>query len=426
MRSVKWSHEASLVAYRAFSDVAGKGAFFLVTVFAARTMSQHGFGIFSLGTTFGWMAAVATDFGIQLHLARAVARRPDTAARLLRGWLKVRLATSAAALAAVAAGLTLIDADAAVRLPVLLLVFVYILSGLIEFLHYFYRGLARSDLESTLTLWQRFAMLLAAGAALTWRPDVVTLALAMLIPVAATLAYSLRRASRMARQLASADAGSERRASFDEPAVRSLVDVAPIGVGIVLSALYFRVDVLLIEIWKGTEAVALYNAVYRLVEALRLFPAAVLAVALPALFRATTTRPLVGVSMIVTGFSLIVAATLWSSAGWLVPLIYGSHYFESVSVFRILLLSLPLMSLNYALTHQLLGWNGQLAYALIAAAALLFNVTLNLRLIPSMSIAGAAWATLATEVLLTIGCILALWMRSARPSPESMTAAVSP
>ena len=57
------TREAALVAYRAFSDVAGKGAFFLVTVLAARRLSQAGFGIFSLGTTSGWMAAGARGDG---------------------------------------------------------------------------------------------------------------------------------------------------------------------------------------------------------------------------------------------------------------------------------------------------------------------------------------------------------------------------
>ena len=56
------------------------------------------------------------------------------------------------------------------------------------------------------------------------------------------------------------------------------------------------------QLWSGTEAVALYNAVFRLVEALRLFPAAVLAVALPSLCRAGDLRPLVRVAVPITGW----------------------------------------------------------------------------------------------------------------------------
>jgi O-antigen/teichoic acid export membrane protein len=172
--------------------------------------------------------------------------------------------------------------------------------------------------------------------------------------------------------------------------------------------------VFLVGIWRGTEAVALYNAVFRLVDALRLFPAAVLAVALPALVGAATNRPLVQVSVVVTGFATAVAVVLWASAGWLVPFLYGAAYAGAVPAFRILVMAFPLMSLNYALTHQLIGWNGHRAYAGVCLAALVFNVALNARLIPAMSIEGAAWTTLWTEALLTVGCAAALSVTSVR------------
>src|SRR5205814_28329 len=158
--------------------------------------------------------------------------------------------------------------------------------------------------------------------------------------------------------------------------------VVPIGAGIVLSALYFRIDVFLVQAWQGTTAVALYNAVFRLVDALRLFPAAVLAVALPALCRATSRHVLVKLSTILTGAAAAVSVLLWLGAGTLVPMLYGSRYADAVPAFRILLIAFPLMSLNYALTHQLIGWHGHRAYAVMCAAALVFNVALNIRLIP--------------------------------------------
>src|SRR5476649_2941584 len=96
---------AILIAYKAFADLAGKGSLFVITIVAARRLSPESFGIFALGSTLGWMVAVVSDFGIQLHLARAVARQPADAARLLRGWLRVRLWTAAAAIAIVAIGL---------------------------------------------------------------------------------------------------------------------------------------------------------------------------------------------------------------------------------------------------------------------------------------------------------------------------------
>ena len=67
---------AKLIGYKAFADVAGKGSIFVITVVAARRLTADAFGVFSLASTVGWLLAVATDCGIQLHVARAVARAP--------------------------------------------------------------------------------------------------------------------------------------------------------------------------------------------------------------------------------------------------------------------------------------------------------------------------------------------------------------
>jgi O-antigen/teichoic acid export membrane protein len=412
-----------LVIYKAFSDLAAKGLLFVVTIVAARRLSPQAFGIFSLASTLGWMLAVAADFGIQLHVARSVARAPENASDLLDVWLRIRLWTTAGAILVVAIGLAATRATAAVAVPMLLFAFVYGGSGLVEFLHYFYRGLSRSDVESSLTLWQRSATLLCAVPALLWRPDVSVLAGAMLLPVAGTLAASVLTARRLVARGSWLVAGATNplrlgcgsRATSRE--TRFLTEIFPIGAGIVLSALYFRIDVFLVQLFRGTEAVARYSAVFRLVEALRLFPAAVLAVALPWLCRARDVRPLVRLSIGVTVFGVAATVVLQAAAGWIVPLLYGAPYAAAVPAFRILALALPLLSLNYALTHQLIAWDGQRAYATICGLALVVNVALNTRLIPAQSIEGAAWATVATEVFVTAGCVAALRGFGVRPVP---------
>lgn len=400
-----------LIAYRALSDIAGKAAVFAITVVAARRLSQDAFGMLSLASVIGWMLALATDFGIPIHVARAVARAPGQAPRILTAWVKVRLWTAAIAIVLVAITVPFWNATAGYTVPILLFALVYIISALIDFLHYFYRGLGRSEIESSLTLGSRAITLAAALVALWWRADLTTLAVAMLVPVVITFVVSLGLAVRLARERAArTNLAAERAAGYSEslwPEFRR--DVFPIGAGIVLSALYFRIDLLLVELWRGTESVALYNAAFRLVETVRLFPAAVLAVAMPSLFRAADALALRRVAAAVSVFGLAVAPLLWVAAGRLIPFVYGASYGAAVPAFRILMLSLPLMSLNLALTHQLIGWNGQHAYAAICAVALAVNVALNAYLVPTQSIDGAAWATVWTEIIVTAGCAIALW-----------------
>jgi O-antigen/teichoic acid export membrane protein len=392
---------AALVAYKAIADVAGKGSIFVLTLIAARRLTPHAFGIFGVATTVGWMLSVAADFGVQMHLARRVAQAPELAGQILQRWWRVRAIAIAAGLCALAVGLAAFGVDRAQSIPLLLFAAFYLLSGAVELVFYFYRGLSRSDLESTLTIWQRAATLACGAAALIWRPSVSGLAVAMLLPTAATLAWSLRAARRLAP---STDAG---RAADGAPG-EFLRDVFPIGAGIVLSAIYFRVDVVLVQAWAGTEAAGSYNAVFRLVDALRLFPAAMLAVMLPALCRADDLTPLARVSALLIAFALVVSAVVWIGADRIVALAFGARYLNAAPSLRILALAFPLLSLNFALTHQLVGWNRQRAYAGVCAAALALNLALNAWLIPLWSIEGAAWATLGTEVCVTSGCLLAL------------------
>src|SRR5262249_23021188 len=188
--------------------------------------------------------------------------------------------------------------------------------------------------------------------------DVTVLAIAMLAPVVVTLAASLRIARSFARASAPtggrSTAGATRRAASAAPARLRLWpvfrrEIWPIGAGVVLSAVYFRVDVFLVQRWAGTEAVGLYNAAFRLVDALRLFPAAVIAVVLPSLCRASDLRPLARAAAPVTLSAAAVAAVLWMGADVLIPVLYDERYAAAIPAFRILLLAFPLMSLNMAL-----------------------------------------------------------------------------
>jgi O-antigen/teichoic acid export membrane protein len=187
---------AGLVAYRAASEVAGKAAFFVLTILAARRLSREGFGVFAIGTTVGWIAAVAGDFGLQMHLARTIARSPAQALDVLDRWLPVRVWSGVAAWLVAVAGFWLVNPRIALAVSVFALG--YAAAGAIEFLHHFYRGLSRTDVESTLTLWHRLGALALGAAALWVRPDPLTLAVAMLIAPALTAVYSWRLAPAIA------------------------------------------------------------------------------------------------------------------------------------------------------------------------------------------------------------------------------------
>ena len=219
---------------------------FVITVVAARQLTRDGFGLFALASTLGWLGSVAADFGIQVHLARAVSQHPESAKDLLRRWLPVRIATGIAALMLAWLAIVVLGVSPRSALPMLYFMLAYAAGGLTDCLYYFFRGLDRTDLESTFTLAQRGGMFVLAVASLWWRPDVALLGQAMLVPALATLVAA------GVRGLAARVGDGGRHRATASPLRREFFEsVAPIGVGILLSALYFRIDVFLLE--RGAE-----------------------------------------------------------------------------------------------------------------------------------------------------------------------------
>ncbi|MEE8584264.1 MAG: oligosaccharide flippase family protein [Acidobacteriota bacterium] len=399
------------IGYKAISEATSRLASFLTVILAARLLAPADFGVFSLAWALGWIVAAAADFGLQLYLAREVSRSPARSGLLFRRLLRLRCGWTAALLAAATVLCSLSGWPAQGRTAFLILIGWQLSSALIEFLNYFYRGLEKAHLESTLNLLHRLPGLILAGAILLSRPSLTAVSLALLATSLLTLAVSLPLAFKLA---------SER--SFSElsqgPAGIPWKEVFPIGIGIILSALYFRLDLFLIEWWEGTSPVASYNAAHRLMEGFRLLPAAVLAVVFPLLCRDRSGRALLRTSLGLFLLALpLSAAALWASSG-LLGFVYDGLYAESLTAFRILLAALPLLFANAALTHQLTAWNLQRLYAWLALGGLLCNALLNAVLIPRCSIAGAAWATLLTEVYLSAACILVLVRERSRGQPR--------
>ena len=403
---------ARLISYKAASEVVGKAAVLGLLVLAARKLSPSNFGLLSLATTLGWMASVASDFGLQLYLGRAITQASAPAA-VLWPLFAIRVRAAAAALVLIAAiswGL----APTGTWIAFVLVAAAPLITSVAEFLNYAYRGLGRSELESGLSLAQRLGALLLVAVGLMVSPTLLTVGLALTVSALATLASSLaitRKVVEKGRALETQSALRTQAELRAQSALRTFQwsrDVAPIGIGLVLSALYFRVDVFLLERWSGLEAVAHYSAVFRLVDAMRLMPAAVLTVVLPRLFGARDPEFARRLAGGLTAFAVLVTLVTWPLAPWLVSVAYGPAYADAAPILQILLLSFPLLTLNYSLTHQLIGWNQPRAYALCCMAALIANLALNAWLIPRTAAIGAAWATLGTEVVVTVMCLAAL------------------
>jgi O-antigen/teichoic acid export membrane protein len=294
------------VGYKVSADIASKSVTLLVTVAAARALPAADFGVLALAMTTGWLLGVASDGGLPMYLATRVAHA-DAAGTpvypIARAVFRRRTElTIVAVLAGTAMGAALVPLP--VLVPFMLVVLHQLFGAMLDTTCHAFRGLGRTDIESTLTLAHRGTVAAGAMTVLIVHPTLLGLSLALAAPPLVALL-----AARAILRRLTADGPP-----FALTPRRMLTEVAPLGLGVLLSALYFRCDVYFIERLHGIETVGVYNAAFRIVDALRLFPAAALAVAYPWLCAATDERPVRRLSMWLLAAAALAGMAVFVSA----------------------------------------------------------------------------------------------------------------
>jgi O-antigen/teichoic acid export membrane protein len=134
----------------------------------------------------------------------------------------------------------------------------------------------------------------------------------------------------------------------------------------------------------------------------------VLAVSFPGLCTARDGRPLRALLTPLVVTATAIAAAVYVFAGPMLGLLYGPRFADAVPALATLAFAIPLFFANYALTHQVIAWDGQREYLSVVVVALVANLVGNITLIPNRGMQGAALSTVATEIVVGVGCVIAL------------------
>ncbi|MFC1816370.1 flippase [Thermodesulfobacteriota bacterium] len=180
----------------------------------------------------------------------------------------------------------------------------------------------------------------------------------------------------------------------------------PLAIVFILSVLYFRVDLLMLEIIKGDKAVGIYSAAYKLIEFLSIIPGTICVAALPGLatdysvniddFRASSFKTLA----LLGGAGAVIGFIFYVFSEKIILFLYGFLFFDSIFSLRILSWVVFFLFLNGYLAYITIATNNEKAVALILLLSTLLNVLFNYFLIPKYGPVGAALSTLFSEILM--------------------------
>lgn len=186
----------------------------------------------------------------------------------------------------------------------------------------------------------------------------------------------------------------------------------PFAVTFVLTTLYWKLDVPLLQFFRGSTEVGWYSLAYKPFEAVLFVPITMLGVVLPALAVYQRASPERLKSAVVMFFKALLMLGWPLSLGVVIlarPLasLLPNFYPESIPALRILALAYAFAFVNNAFIGALTVIDRQASYAKAAGVSMIINLVSNLILIPPFGYIAAAWTTVATEIVLVA---LGWWM----------------
>ena len=373
----------------------------LVTVLATLNhLGPGAFGRFQTLVTYTSVITVLVDLGFNTLYVREAARHPGEIPRYLSNLVTTRLLMSVPGLAVLALALRIPGLES-LLLPGFLLM---ILASLSQLLRQTFYALQRVGYDAVETVLEACVLLGLTAVGIFSHQGVAYFVWAYALSYAFACAFILTVL--VARRIAVL------RPRFELVLVSSwLVAGLPLALTFVVTTLYFKIDVPILQLFRSFEEVGWYASAYKPFEALLFVPMSMLNVIFPllAVYHREAPDRLASATdrfyklLLLIGWPLTVGVvTLAPGLTRLLRL-----YPQAEPALAILGLGIVFMFVNNTWIGTLNAIDRQAAFTWAALASLVVNVALNLVLIPTHGYLGAAWATVLTEaVLFAAGLLL--------------------
>lgn len=210
----------------------------------------------------------------------------------------------------------------------------------------------------------------------------------------------------------------------------ALAQSFPFAAVAALAVVRYNFDILLIGFLFGEAATGLYGAPYRVLTFLISLSAAYFTSLLPALARCCVADPALGLRLVERSVRLMSVCVLPIAVGGtvladeLVVLLFGPAFERSADVFRVLIWALVPLCLAGGYRNLFRAYDRQALEMRAVAWSAATNVALNLALVPTWGLIGAASATIAGELVLLGLCWR--WARGLLARPIATGALLRP
>jgi O-antigen/teichoic acid export membrane protein len=388
------------VAYNTIVQIIARAITTVISLLAITYLSRYlgvvGYGQYGLIFAYLSLFGVLVDFGFFLLQVREVSRRPQDESFILGNVMGLKIA-----LGVVVFTVAYILARFLYDNPI---IYTGILIGVVSqwalALHQVPVSLFQARLQMHKVAIVNVAVRLAYLGAILWgvQADVGVLGVVAIIAVL-NLAVWLGQTA-WASQLASLAP----RWNLDYWWT-FLKEAWPLGVAVVLAMIYFKIDTIMLQAMKGDYAVGIYTLPYKIIEVVLTVPTVFMSSVVPVFVRFWSEQPDRARAIFKKAFDAMALASLPLAAGAMIAgtqlmvAVGGVDFEASGTVLKILIWTTSLSFMGAVFNYSMIAAGYQRLMVWPYLSATIFNVVANFILIPRYSYIGAAFATVATEVL---------------------------
>jgi O-antigen/teichoic acid export membrane protein len=179
----------------------------------------------------------------------------------------------------------------------------------------------------------------------------------------------------------------------------------PLFIIMSFNLMYYKIDTIMLSIIQGPEAVGMYGVSYKVFEMLLVFPGMFVGLLLPLFTKYYHKDKKIFQHIVDKGFNtmlglgipVVVAGILLSQR--IIELISSKDYIQSKFTLQLLFISFGVTLISFLMSHILIGSGKKNKIMIISILGAIFNIIINLFLIPRYSYTGAAIATVITEFI---------------------------
>ncbi|HEX9654829.1 MAG TPA: flippase [bacterium] len=370
---------------------------FALVIFTARLLGDESFGKISFAIAFTSLFLILSDLGLNHLLIREIARGPARVKELIGSGLVIKLILAAATFILIFMAAQFTNKPTNVLHAVYIMGAALIVGSFGDFFTTVFQGFQRMKYEAVASFTMSTSNTLIGVVILYLGGGVVALSWVYLISRLLRLAYCIASVGFKFTPI---------QLVYDKTLIKYfLKEGTGFAVTRFFSMIYTYVDTTLLSLMVGDAAVGWYNAAYRLIFAMMVFPMAVTRAVYPALASYYTSNLEQFRNLFTKTFKLLfVAGTLLATflsilSQKIIVTLFGQEYINAALPLSILAWSTAIYSIGTVMTHTTRACGRQNYTAKVVGASAVINLVANLVLIPKYSYVGAAFATMMSEFI---------------------------